>query len=252
MVYKMWGMTNSKYAIIGGTGMDKLFELQNKQNLKTPYGYALIYSIKDQEDLFFLPRHGIDYSVPPHKINYRANIFALNVMGIKYVIATNAVGSLRKTLSPGSFVLPDQILDFTKSRASTFFEGENGNVVFTDVSQPYSEKVRSAILDASKRLQIKVYSKGTYICTEGPRYETPAEIRAFKILGADIVGMTGVPEVFLTKELGIEYGTIAIITNYAAGIIDHISHNLVLDVMHNSKEKVKLLILESIKILKES
>jgi 5'-methylthioadenosine phosphorylase len=248
----MWGMRALKYAIIGGTGMDKLFELQKEQKLKTPYGYALIYNVKGQEDLFFLPRHRIDYSVPPHRINYRANIFALNVLGIKYVIATNAVGSLRKALSPGSFVLPDQTLDFTKSRAFTFFEGENGNVVFTDVSQPYSKKVRSAILDASKHLQIKVYSKGTYICTEGPRYETPAEIKAFKILGADIVGMTGVPEVFLAKELGIEYATIAIITNYAAGIADHISHNLVLDVMHKSQQKAKLLILESIKVLKEN
>ena len=245
-------MRLSKYAIIVGTGMDKLFEIQKKQDLKTPYGCASIYCVKDQKNVFFLPRHEINYSVPPHKINYRANIFALDTMGVKHVIATNAVGSLRKMLSPGSFVLPDQVLDFTKNRVSTFFEGGNDNVVFTDVSQPYSEKVRLNILEAGRRLKIKVYSKGTYICTEGPRYETSAEIRAFKILGADIVGMTGVPEVFLAKELGIEYAAIAIITNYAAGIVDHISHNLVLDIMYKSQEKAKTLILESIRVLKES
>jgi 5'-methylthioadenosine phosphorylase len=245
-------MGHRKYAIIAGTGMSKLFELLKKQDLKTLYGYVTIYGVKDQNNLFFLPRHGMNYSVPPHKINYRANIFALNTEGITDVIATNAVGSLRKKLSPGSFVLPDQILDFTKNRISTFFEGENGHVVFTDVSQPYSEKVRSAIIKASKRLQIKVYSKATYVCTEGPRYETPAEIRAFKILGADIVGMTSAPEVFLAKELGIEYATIAMITNYAAGMVRSVSHNLILDVMRKSQEKAKLLILESIRILRES
>lgn len=247
----MLDMQYSKYAIVAGTGMDKLFDLSGKQEIKTPYGFVSTYCIRGLENVFFLPRHGIDYSVPPHKINYRANIYALNIIGIKYVVATNAVGSLQKRFSPGSFVLPDQTLDFTKNRESTFFEGEDGKVVFTDVSQPYSQKVRLAIIDAGKRLQIKIYRRGTYICTEGPRYETPAEIWAFRKLGADVVGMTGVPEVFLAKELGIEYATIAIVTNYAAGIIDRISHHLVLEVMHKSQEKVKPLILESIKILKE-
>jgi len=245
-------MGRRRYAIIAGTGVDKFFELLTKLDIKTPYGYASIYGVKDHKNVFFLPRHGVNYSVPPHKINYRANIFALSAFGIKHVIATNAVGSLRKKIAPGSFVVPDQVLDFTKNRVSTFFEGGDGDVVFTDVSQPYSERVRSAILEASKRLQIKVYDKGTYVCTEGPRYETPAEIRAFRILGADIVGMTSVPEVFLAKELGIEYAAIAIVTNYAAGMINNVSHNLILDVMHKSQEKTKLLILESIKVSKES
>jgi len=244
-------MHPSKYAVIAGTGMLKLFDLEERKDLETPYGASSLYSVKGSDHIYYLPRHGVNYTLPPHKINYRANIYALSMMGIKYVIATNAVGSLRKTYSPGSFVLPDQTLDFTKSRVCTFFEGEDGRVVFTDVSEPYSRKVRSAIMDASKLLKIKIYGKGTYVCTEGPRYETPAEIRAFKKLGADVVGMTGVPEVFLAKELGIEYATIAIVTNYAAGITKQISHSLVMNVMTKSQEKVKPLILESIRILQE-
>ncbi|MEM3403808.1 MAG: S-methyl-5'-thioinosine phosphorylase [Nitrososphaeria archaeon] len=244
-------MHSPKFAIITGTGMLKLFELEERKDIETPYGSSSLYSVKDLEHICYLPRHGANYTLPPHKINYRANIYALNKVGVKYVIATNAVGSLRKTYSPGSFVLPDQTLDFTKSRVCTFFEGEDGKVVFTDVSEPYSRKVRSAIIDAGKRLQIKIYDKGTYVCTEGPRYETSAEIRAFKKLGADLVGMTGVPEVFLAKELGIEYATIAIVTNYAAGITKQISHSLVMDVMIKSQEKVKPLILESIRVLQE-
>ncbi|MGQ9781829.1 MAG: S-methyl-5'-thioinosine phosphorylase [Nitrososphaeria archaeon] len=244
-------MQSSRFAIVAGTGMDKLFDLSDGQELKTPYGSVSIYLVRGLEQVYFLPRHGIDYSVPPHRINYRANVYALNMIGIKYVIATNAVGSLKKRLSPGSLVLPDQVIDFTKSRLSTFFEGEDGRVVFTDVTQPYSEAVRSAVIKAGKLLQITVYRRGTYVCTEGPRYETSAEILAFKKLGGDVVGMTGVPEVFLARELGIEYATIATVTNYAAGIVDRISHNLVLEIMRRSQEKVRSLILESMKVLRE-
>jgi len=244
-------MQPSRYGIMAGTGMDKLFDLSEAREVKTPYGSALIYDVKGLENVFFLPRHGIDYSVPPHRINYRANIYALKMMGIKYVIATNAVGSLKKNLPPGSLVLPDQTIDFTKSRRSTFFEGEDGKVVFTDVTQPYSEIVRSAIVKAGRLLKVNIHRRGTYVCTEGPRYETSAEILAFKKLGGDIVGMTGVPEVFLARELEIEYATIATVTNYAAGIVDRISHNLVLEIMRRSQEKVKPLIVESIKVLRE-
>lgn len=239
----------SKYAVIAGTGMGNIFELSEKFEVETPYGVAELYSIRDFDGLFFLPRHGIGYTVPPHRINYRANIFSLKKFGVEYAIATNAVGSLNRRFSPGTFLLPDQIIDFTKSRKSTFYEGDDGKVVFTDVTRPYSDKVRSAIIDASKRLQIKVYQKGTYVCTEGPRYETAAEIRAFKILGADVVGMTGAPEVFLAKEAGIEYASIAIVTNYAAGIINQISHEMVMDIMVKAQEKVKKLVFEAIKVL---
>jgi len=241
----------SKYAIIAGTGMGGIFELSEKHEVETPYGLAELYSVRGFENVFFLPRHGIGYSLPPHRINYRANIHSLKMFGVGYAIATNAVGSLRRTLSPGTFLLPDQIIDFTKSRKSTFFEGEDGKVVFTDVTHPYSERVRSAILDAGKRLQIKVYGRGTYVCTEGPRYETAAEIRAFRILGADVVGMTGAPEVFLAKEAGIEYASIAIVTNYAAGITKQISHEMVMEIMLRAQEKVKKLALEAINVLEE-
>ncbi|MEM1986429.1 MAG: S-methyl-5'-thioinosine phosphorylase [Nitrososphaeria archaeon] len=241
----------SKYAIIAGTGMGKIFELSEKHEVETPYGFAELYSVKGFQNILFLPRHGIGYSLPPHKINYRANIYSLKKLGVNFAIATNAVGSLNRKLSPGSFVVPDQIIDFTKSRKSTFFEGEDGNVVFTDVTFPYSEKVRSALLEASKRLQIKVYPRGTYVCTEGPRYETAAEIRAYKILGADIVGMTGVPEAFLAREAGVEYASISVVTNYAAGIAKQISHGLVMDIMYKAQESVRKLIFEAINVLEE-
>ncbi len=242
-------MRSQKYAVIAGTGMAKVFELSEKHDVETPYGFAELYSVKNFQNLLFLPRHGIGYTLPPHKINYCANIYALKKMSVNYVIATNAVGSLNRRLSPGSFVIPDQIIDFTRSRKSTFFEGEGGNVVFTDVTFPYSEKVRSALLEASKRLQMKVYRKGTYVCTEGPRYETAAEIRAYKILGADIVGMTGAPEAFLAREAGIEYASVAVVTNYAAGIAKQISHGLVMDIMHRAQESMRKLIFEAINVL---
>lgn len=241
----------SKYAIIAGTGMGKIFELSEKHEIETPYGFAELYSVKNFQNLLFLPRHGIGYSLPPHKINYRANIYSLKKMGVEFTIATNAVGSLSKRLSPGTFVVPNQIIDFTRSRKSTFFEGEDGNVVFTDVTFPYSEKVRAALLEASKRLKIKVYQRGTYVCTEGPRYETAAEIRAFKVLGADIVGMTGAPEVFLAKEACIEYASISVVTNYAAGIAKQVSHGLVMDIMCRAQESVRNIIFEAIKVLED-
>jgi len=247
----MYAMQSQKYAVIIGSGMGDLFQISGEQMFQTPYGNAYLYGVKDNDNVLLLPRHGVNYSYPPHMINFRANVYALKMMNIKYAIATSAVGSLKKRFSPGSFMLLDQVIDFTKNRLSTFFDGQGGQVVFTDVTKPYSEKVRSAIVEAGKQLQIKVYPKGTYVCTEGPRYETSAEIKAYRILGADVVGMTGVPEVFLTKELGIEYASIAIATNWAAGITDRIEHHMVIEIMHSAQEKAKPLILKAIEILRE-
>lgn len=235
-------------AIIAGTGVCDLFDISNWESFDTPYGKSFIGSIKiDSKNVLILLRHGPGYVLPPHKINYRANIFCLKQKGAKYVIATNAVGSMNKKMRPGDLVLPDQIIDFTKRRFQTFFEGEDGRVVYTDVTNPYSESLRRLILKSAKRINIKVHSAATYVCTEGPRFETASEIKFFRKIGCDVVGMTGAPEVFLAMELGLEYASIAIVTNWAAGIAPKVSHEEVIEVLRSKGRHTKALIQETVR-----
>jgi len=227
-------MADPHVALIVGTGMSKLFDLQKSRILSTKYGETFMGTCEvSGKEVLVVPRHGPEYSVPPHKVNYRAIIRSIKDAGASIVIATNAVGSVNRKMKPGGFVVPDQMLDFTRGRIQTFYEGD-GEVVFTDVTNPYSTRVRGALCDVAKRLRIKVQRKGVYVCTEGPRFETAAEIRMFSRLGGDIVGMTGAPEAFLAREAGIEYATLCIVTNWAAGIAPEVSHGEVLDVMKKS------------------
>lgn len=177
-------------------------------------------------DVVFVSRHGRGHTLPPHRINYRANVWGLREIGVQAVIATAAVGSLNPKMQPGDCVIVAQFLDFTKGRPLTFFDE---NVRHTDVTDPYcpalSELLAAGVERALAGTGAGVHRGGCYVCTEGPRYETRAEIRAFQRLGGDLVGMTGVPEVVLARELGLCYATLAIVTNWAAGVSERALHH---------------------------
>lgn len=246
--------------IIGGSGFYELMNLENaiERTIRTPFGDVTVtVGNISNRTVAFLPRHGKKHTVPPHKINYRANAYAMYVLGANRVISTSAVGSLRKMLRPGDLLIPDQIIDFTKNRIYTFFDGsfkiklpngkERGGVYHVDVTNPYCEELRRIIYTAAKHLGIKVHFGGTYVCTEGPRFETPAEIKFFQMIGGDVVGMTNSPEVFLFKELDICYATICIITNYAAGMQEKISQEEVIEIFKEKSEVLANLIFEVIR-----
>lgn len=242
-----------KMAIIGGTGVYNPRILDDPRDIMqtTPYGDVNVtVGCHKGDEIAFIPRHGSMHSLPPHLINYRANIIALKQLGVQTILATAAVGSLNLDLEPGMFVLADQFLDFTKSRHNTFYEGGQGGVVHCDMTVPYCPEVRQALAQAAEDLGFSLQNGGTYVCTEGPRFETAAEIDMFKQLGGDLVGMTSVPEVCLARELGICYANISIITNHAAGISPNIlTHSEVVQVMKESTSDVRELMMESIKYL---
>lgn len=242
-----------KIGLIGGTGLysPKLLDQVKEVVEVTKYGEVrcIVGKYKDEE-IVFIARHGAQHTIPPHLINYRANIMALKQMEVETIIATAAVGSIHFDRKPGQFVLADQFIDFTKTRKSTFFEGGEEGVVHCDMTVPYCPEIRAAIKKCGDDKGLKVYDGGTYICTEGPRFETAAEIEMFKAMGGMVVGMTSVPEVCLAREVGICYANICIVTNYAAGISPHIlNHAEVVEVMRNSINEVRYLVLESVKYL---
>ncbi len=236
-----------KIGIIGGTGFYEagLLEAEKDLTRSTRYGAASLKTgFYRGREVVFLTRHGAGHSIPPHLVNYRANIWALKEIGVEKVIATAAVGSLQKDLIPGDIVIVDQFLDFTKCRAQTFFEGNGTGVLHVDVTDPYCPGLREEIRQAAGRIQARLHNGGTYVCTEGPRYETPAEIRMFQSLGGDVVGMTSVPEVVLAREAGICYAVIATVTNYAAGISSKpLSHQEVVAAMDKAGGMLRSLIL---------
>lgn len=239
-----------RLAIIGGTGVydPRILSGVHELQVNTPYGEVNV-KVGDYRgrDVAFLARHGARHSVPPHLINYRANIWALKSLGVERIIGTAAVGSMNLEMKPGDFVFADQFIDFTKSRIATFFEGGEGGVVHTDFTEPYCPVIREILADAARELGIPSHSGGTYVCTDGPRFETPAEIRAFQRLGGDLVGMTNVPEVVLAREANICYGLVCMVTNYAAGISpDPLTHEEVVGVMAANSEKLRNLAMLSI------
>ena len=212
--------------------------------METPYGsVALVVGKLANREIVFMSRHGRDHATPPHLVNYRANIWALRKLGVRKILATAAVGSLSSNFRLGELVLLDQFLDFTKSRPQTFYEGGKQGVLHVDMTEPYCSAVRQVIMDASEQLGFAVKNGACYVCTEGPRFETPAEIRMFQRLGADLVGMTSVPEVVLARELGMCYASIGLVTNEAAGIATHpLSHAEVMESMKELGVKVAQLI----------
>lgn len=240
-------------AIIGGTGVYDPSLLTNLRGLEVETRYGMV-ALQCGEfagrGVAFLARHGVKHTVPPHLINFRANIAALKQLGVEQVIATAAVGSLNPEMRPGDFVLVDQFIDFTKSRGSTFHEGGVEGVAHLDVSDPYCSRLRTYLDQAAKAVGVGAHYGGTYVCTEGPRFETPAEIRMFRIMGSDVVGMTSVPEVVLAKEAGMCYATIAMVTNFAAGIsTTPLTHAEVLEKMAENAANFRLLVMKALEIV---
>lgn len=211
-----------KLAVIGGSGLAQLsgLEVARREVVKTPYGKAsaaVTHGTFYGTELAFLARHGDEHQIPPHKINYCANIWALKHVGVETIIAGAAVGGICAELAPGSLVIPHQIIDYTWARPQTFFEGGKGAVVHIDFTRPYSEELRRTLLRAAGQAGIDVAESGTYGVTQGPRLETAAEIDRLERDGCDIVGMTAMPEAALARELDLEYATCAVVVNAAAG-----------------------------------
>ena len=207
-------------AIIAGTAIQNIPGVSLKEEtVETPYGKALVYRADEAlEGLIFLARHGINYDTPPHKINYRANIKALEMLGVKRVLATNAVGSINKEIPPLGMTLITDFMDFTSNREHTFFEGGESGVHFVDMSITYDPVLNNQLLMLAPRFDIELHPEAVYVCTNGPRLESPAEVRMYEHLGGDIIGMTGIPEATLAHELGLHYAAVAFSVNWAAGI----------------------------------
>lgn len=209
-------------AIIGGTGLAQLsnLEVTHRQVMRTPYGEpsgALTFGLINQHEVMFIARHGYGHTIPPHLVNYRANMWALHDQGAKRVVSVASVGGIRADLLPGVIVVPDQILDYTHGRAYTYFDARDKPVTHIDFTHPYCLTLRSQILEAARLAKEKFQDGGVYAATQGPRLETAAEINRYERDGADVVGMTGMPEASLARELGLSYAAIAVVVNHAAG-----------------------------------
>ncbi|MCR4442357.1 MAG: S-methyl-5'-thioadenosine phosphorylase [Peptococcaceae bacterium] len=240
-------MARADLAVIGGTGVYRADMLEKTMEIEVETSYGRVNLLKGSlkgREIAFLARHGKGHTVPPHLIDYRANICALKNLGVKRIIATAAVGSLNENMKPLDFVIVDQFLDFTKGRKFTFYEGGEKGVLHVDMTEPYCREAGSFIYDQAKALDLPVHLGGCYVATEGPRFETPAEIRMFKLLGGDVVGMTGVPEVVLAREAGMCYAAIAMVTNFAAGISPAaLSHGEVVEAVKKINSNISRLIM---------
>ncbi|MGE5638684.1 MAG: S-methyl-5'-thioinosine phosphorylase [Clostridia bacterium] len=209
-------------AIIGGSGLSQLgnLEVSQRKVVRTPYGEPsgplTLGRIADHE-VMFLARHGYGHTIAPHQVNYRANLWALKDTGATRVVSVASVGGIRKDLWPGVLVLPHQVVDYTWGRPSTYFEGTGVPVNHVDFTEPYTESLRRQLLAAADRCGERVVDRAVYGATQGPRLETAAEITRLERDGCDIVGMTGMPEAVLAREISLEYAAIAVIANFAAG-----------------------------------
>lgn len=210
-------------ALIGGTGLTQLngLEINHKEMVATPYGEPsgpIIHGTLNGTDLLFIARHGYKHTIPPHKVNYRANIYALQQCGANQIIAVNAVGGIAQNCSPKKLVVPDQIIDYTHSREHTFYEDNLDDVVHIDFTYPYTENLRKRIIHSLEKLGFDHVNHGVYGATQGPRLETAAEIQRLQKDGCTLVGMTGMPEASLAREVGLEYASLCIVANWAAGL----------------------------------
>lgn len=216
-----------KIAIIGGTGLSALPDLQMTEELQveTPYGVPsakLQLGELEGKQLVFLPRHGNPHLIPPHRINYRANIWALREFGVDQIVAVNAVGGIGEEMDAGHIAIPDQIIDYTYGREHTFSDSADVDLQHVDFTNPYDEMVRQELLDAATALELPFSNNGCYGATQGPRLESAAEIQRMLRDGCDLVGMTGMPEAALARELDIPYAVISMVVNRAAGLSEGI------------------------------
>lgn len=209
-------------ALIGGTGLSSPEHFKRIETLAidTPFGPPSAPLLRGEfhgHDILFLARHGNPHVLPPHKVNYRANLWAIHSLGVKYVLAVAAVGGITPKMSPAVIAIPDQIIDYSYGRATTFFEDNLESVTHIDFTEPYSPRLRQSLIQAAQRANLSFVEEGVYGCTQGPRLETPAEILRMERDGCDLVGMTGMPEACLARELGLEYASISVVANWAAG-----------------------------------
>ncbi|MCR4303826.1 MAG: S-methyl-5'-thioinosine phosphorylase [Gallionella sp.] len=209
-------------AIIGGRGLAQLANLKitHQQVMRTPYGEpsgAFLLGTLNQHEVIFLARHGYGHTIPPHLVNYRANLWVLREQGASAVISVATVGGIRADLKPGVIVVPDQIIDYTHGRDATYFEGRDKPYSNTDFTLPYSASLRNCILRSAKTAKQPCVDGGVYAATQGPRLDSIAEINRYERDGADMVGMTGMPETALARELELNYAAIAVVANYAPG-----------------------------------
>lgn len=242
---------SSSTGIIGGSGFYSLAkdaEPEVIQKIETPYSTEPVTLYGEQyhsQSIWFIPRHGKDHSVPPHLVNYRANLWALKEVGVKNIIAVNAVGGLSSQMAPGQIVIPDQTLDYTWGRQHTYFDGLSSLDNHIDFTWPYDKSLSVLLYEAARAAQIKVLNAGVYACTQGPRLETAAEVIKLKQDGSDIVGMTGMPEAALARELGLAYSCLALVVNWGAGLTDReISMDEIYGVLNSGLDDIRLIIKE--------
>jgi 5'-methylthioinosine phosphorylase len=215
-------MTDIALAIIGGTGLYKLADLQDvtSHEPETRYGMPsgpVRVGTLEGHRVAFMARHGEGHSVPPHKVNYRANLAALQTLGAQRVLALNTVGGITERFGPRVLACPDQLIDYTWGRISTLCEEEGTEVLHVDFGEPYTRSLRNAVVAAATKAHVALVDGGCYGATQGPRLETRAEIVRMRRDGCDLVGMTGMPEAGLAREMGLDYACLAIVANWAAG-----------------------------------
>ena len=238
------------WAVIGGSGLTQLanLDVSHREVLRTPYGEpsgAVTFGQICGQPVAFLARHGYGHTIPPHQVNYRANIWALAQRGVVGIISVASVGSIRGDLRPGDIVIPDQIIDYTWGRKSTFHEGPDCTLTHIDFTEPYDRALRDRLIAAAAAAGITVSEHGVYAATQGPRLETAAEINRFERDGADVVGMTGMPEAALAREMAVPYAAISVVSNYAAGRADSlrgISFESIQGVLVESMGRVRTII----------
>ncbi|MEW8613038.1 MAG: S-methyl-5'-thioinosine phosphorylase [Candidatus Thiodiazotropha sp.] len=244
----------TKLAIIGGTGLDEIpdLEITHREVCHTPFGEpsaALTHGTISGHQVVFLPRHGASHMIPPHLVNYRANLWSLRHVGIQTILGVAVVGGISAAMAPGRIVIPDQIIDYTFGRDHTIFDNDLSHVTHIDFTKPYCEGLRQALLEAGRLSSVNPVAGGTYGATQGPRLETAAEILRMERDGCDIVGMTGMPEAALAREFNLCYASCAVISNWAAGKMDstidmsEIEKNLV-----KGMEQVKSLFVELLRL----
>jgi len=238
----------TRIAIIGGTGLEESFPEGTKTRIGTPFGPSPFLTLVStgSKDVIFMPRHGERHTLPPHRINYRANIWALHSMGVERILASNAVGAINPDIRADDIVIPSDFIDFTRFRATTFYD--EAPVTHVDASNVYCPELRRVLFGTAEQEGIKVHREGIYLCTEGPRYDSPAEIRMFRSWGCDVVGMTGLPEVVLAHELGMCYASLCYITNMAAGMEAHLSAEDISSRGRRMTDKLQRILLKAVEV----
>lgn len=249
-------MTTGEIGIIGGSGVYNLegLEIVNEHEVSTPFGKtsdSVIEAKLSGVTVYFMARHGRAHNIQPSDVNYRANIFALKKMGVKYLISVSAVGSLKEEYKPTDFVLVDQFIDWTKGKRERSFFGD-GIVGHVSVADPVSRKLRELIAESCERVGQSFHNRASYVCIEGPQFSTRAESQIYRSFGAGVIGMTNVPESYLAKEAAIEYSTIAMVTDYDCWKAEHCTVDEIMKVMQTNNINIQTLLKDIIPSLNEN